>query len=92
MEDEKLHFKEPMNIVTPVPSFLGFVLFEGTLSSKRDKQGFNIIDFNYKRENFSFADTRKAIIEFVKAYLKDDEGITREELIDEIIKGLKDSN
>jgi hypothetical protein len=52
----------------------GYVVFVGALSDKRDEKGNNLIDFKYKRYQFSYEDTSRAIKEFQSA-LKDDIGI-----------------
>ena len=49
----------------------GYVVFVGVLSRNRDEKGFNLINFRYRRYNFSFEDTKKSIEEFAKAYRKD---------------------
>lgn len=53
----------------------GFVLFAGIITDERDAQGNNLIEFHYKREHFSYEDTKRALEEFVKHYKKDVETI-----------------
>lgn len=49
----------------------GYVLFVGCVSHKRNDKGFNLLDFFYRRHNYSWEDTKKAIAEFEKAYRRD---------------------
>lgn len=49
----------------------GYVIFAGVLSRDRDEKGFNTVTFRYRRYNFAFEDTRKAVEVFKQEYEKD---------------------
>ena len=53
----------------------GYVVFAGIITPERDSEGNNLIRFSYKREHFSYEDTKRALEEFVKHYKKDVESI-----------------
>ncbi len=52
----------------------GYVMFVGILQRNRDAKGFNLIDFKYRRYNYSFEDVRKSVKEFERALEKDENG------------------
>ncbi len=49
----------------------GYVIFAGIITNQRDAQGNNIIVYRYIRERFAWEDTKKAIKEFDKQFIKD---------------------
>lgn len=38
----------------------GYILFAGYITDKKDENGFPVIDWQYHRDRFSFADCREA--------------------------------
>lgn len=49
----------------------GYCCFFGIMDKKRDEKGRNIINYEYKRFQFSYEDTRRTIDEFIKAFRGD---------------------
>lgn len=49
----------------------GYVVFVAVIGKDKDEKGFNLIEYNYRRANFSFEDTKRAIEEFSKQYKND---------------------
>ena len=49
----------------------GFILFVGYITAKKDDKGANIIDWQYRRHHFSFADAKEAVRQFGVAINKD---------------------
>ena len=49
----------------------GFVMLVGILTNKLDEKDNRIIEFEYKREHFSFEDTKEALKKFKEHFHKD---------------------
>ena len=58
-------------IVGAVKDGPGYVIFAGVLSKEKDDRGFNLINFHYRRRNFSYDDTKHSVREFKKALMND---------------------
>jgi len=59
------------NIVKEVEDSLGYIVFTGAITDKRDKDGNNVINWNYSRVRMSFEDALTAVEQLKKA-VRDD--------------------
>jgi len=70
MQGEGLHpdTTELKDLTNTCLDSLGYVIFSGVITNRRDEKGNNIIDFNYRRYNFSKDDVLLAIEQLKKFY------------------------
>mgnify|MGYP001594670861 CR=1 FL=1 len=49
----------------------GYVIFVGSLSNEKDKEGNRMINFDYRRYHFSYEDVKTTIKKFREMFLDD---------------------
>lgn len=75
--------RELARIVSECTENDGFVIFVGVLTKKVDEEGNRILDFHYRRAQFSLEDTKQAVLKFREEYLSDREKYLKELQLDD---------